>query len=104
LSELFSLAGGPIINERRRNDVRNIHVQVTRLEEEGSSERAVVFDETMTGQAEAFATDPVLQAGDVVSIETVVRTPISWRDASTITSVVTSIAVLAIQIVSLASR
>ncbi|GEM_PF-641814 len=101
LSELFSLAGGPTLNERRRNEVRNIRVQVTRLQGEGSTGRRIVFDETMTGGVEAFATDPVLQSEDVVSVETVVRAPISWRDASTITSVVTSVAALALQIIAL---
>lgn len=104
LSELFSLAGGPTLNERRRNEVRSINVQITRLEQEGATEREVVFEEAMTGQAKGFVSDPVLQEQDVVSIETVVRTPLSWRDAGAITSVVTSFAVLAIQIISLASR
>ena len=88
LSTLFSLAGGPATAERSNRERRTITLQLMR----GGS-RDVVFESVMEDEILATDEDPVLQEGDIVTVEVVVRQRFSWRDALTIVAAVASVSV-----------
>lgn len=91
LSELISLAGGPQVPERARRSIRNFQLQLYRLTE---SSREVVMDLEMENQIIVSSADPVLQAGDVLSAESVVRQTFSIRDLFPIISAAATLAIL----------
>ena len=88
LSVLFSLAGGPSTAERSSRERLTTTLRLIRGER-----RAVVFESVMENEILATDEDPVLQKGDVMTVEVLVRQQFSWRDALTITAAVASVAV-----------
>lgn len=91
LSELVSLAGGPQLPERARRSRRNVHFQLHRLTEQT---RSVVLDLHMENQVVVSELDPVLQSGDVLSVESVVRQTFSFRDLFPVISAAATLALL----------
>lgn len=91
LSELISLAGGPQVPERARRSVRNVQLQLYRLTD---SSREVIMSLEMENQIVVSTTDPVLQSGDVLSAESVVRQTFSFRDLFPIISAAATLALL----------
>ncbi len=89
LSTLFSVAGGPAISERLRRNSRTITVRLARLQ---GGRRQVVFRETMEDEIFASEDDPVLEDGDVLTVETIARQRFAWRDAVTIVNAVALVA------------
>lgn len=97
VSTLLSLAGGPVLAERRRQDERTIRVRFYRTDADG--QMALVFEQLMTNDLAALEQDPLLQEGDVLVVDSVLKVGYTWRDYLPIASVATSIAVLIVQLV-----
>ena len=91
LSELISLAGGPQVPERARRSIRRVQLQLHRLTD---SSREVVLNVEMENQIVVSDADPVLQSGDVLSAESVVRQTFSFRDLFPIISAAATFALL----------
>ncbi len=96
LSTLLSLAGGPNLIERRRQDERTLVVRFYHTGAEG--EMRLVFEQSMTNELSALQQDPVLQEGDVLVVDSVVRLGYTWRDYVPIASGLISAAVLVVQL------
>ena len=91
LSELISLAGGPQIPERARRSVRRVQLQLHRLTD---TSREVVMNVEMENQIVVSDADPILQSGDVLSAESVIRQTFSFRDLFPIISAAATFALL----------
>lgn len=91
LSELISLAGGPQVPERARRSVRRVQLQLHRL---ADTSREVVMKLEMENQIVVSDADPVLQSGDVLSAESVVRQTFSFRDLFPIISAAATVTLL----------
>jgi len=91
LSELISLAGGPQVPERARRSVRRVQLQLHRVTD---ASREVIMDVQMENQIVVSDADPVLQTGDVLSAESVVRQTFSFRDLFPIVSAAATLALL----------
>ncbi len=96
VSTLLSLAGGPTLAERRQQDERTIRLRFYRAAEAGA--RTLVFEQMMTNDLSALEQDPVLQAGDVLVVDSVIKPGYTWRDYLPIASVAVSVAVLIVQV------
>jgi hypothetical protein len=96
LSTLLSVAGGPAVGTRSQVEDRTIRVRLFR---ESNGQRLVVYETTMMNEIIVSAEDPVLEEGDILAVETIVRRRFSWRDAFPIVAAVASVA-LAIERVS----
>ena len=94
VSRLLSLAGGPALAERRQEDRRRIVVQLYRPTSGGAT--SLVFEKEMRNGVVGFDEDPVLQEGDVLTVDAVVKQGYTWRDyvpvATSAASVVIGIA------------
>ncbi|MCB0720455.1 MAG: SLBB domain-containing protein [Bacteroidetes bacterium] len=88
LSTLFSLAGGPLVGTRYKSTTRRVTLKLTRGEER-------IVDFTMENQVLALEMDPVLEMGDVLTVETVERRGFSWRDVFPVVAAVASVALAA---------
>lgn len=91
LSTLFSVAGGPSVAQRTRRQTRTIEVRLVRNE---GGERRPIFHSEMENDIIVENEDPVLQAGDVLTVETVVRQGFGWRDLATIVGSGASLALI----------
>jgi len=90
LSTLFSLAGGPLVTARPKSTTRRVTLKLTR----GVAQEKVL-DFTMENQVLALETDPILETGDVLTVETVERRGFSWRDVFPVVAAVASVALAA---------
>jgi hypothetical protein len=90
LSTLYSLSGGPPGRitplERRRLEVRLLRPI------DGGYE--TVFTSTMNEGIVAFQEDPMLQSGDVLTVEEYSRRVFSWRDATALISAAGTVALV----------
>ncbi len=89
LSTLLSVAGGPIVSQREHRTDRTIEIRLFR---DSGNTRSVVFENTMANEVFASEENPVLQEGDVLTVETVVTRRFSWRDVFPIVAAVASVA------------
>ncbi len=96
LSALLSLAGGPTLAERREQDDRTLQIRFYRTGTAG--EKTLVFEQQMTNDIEALQEDPVLQDGDVLVVDSVLRIGYTWRDYLPIASVAASAVTILIQL------
>ncbi|NNE35552.1 MAG: hypothetical protein HKN13_09955 [Rhodothermales bacterium] len=87
LSTLFSLAGGPLVASRTRSTRRSVTLRMTR-----GPRQETITEFVMENQVLALREDPELVTGDVVTVETVERRRISWRDIVPIVAAVASVA------------
>lgn len=90
LSHLLSVAGGPIVGLRDQRSDQTIRVRLFRGE--GGRQR-LAFESVMENEIITAEEDPILQEGDVLTVETEVKQRFSWRDVFPIVSAVTSIGV-----------
>ena len=90
LSHLLSLSGGPIVAPRERREDRTIQVRLFR---ESAGARELFFEAEMENEVIAIHDDPEVVAGDVVTVETVVRRRFSWRDAFPIVAAIGTVAI-----------
>lgn len=91
LSTLFSLAGGPAVTPRDRREERSIKIRLTRRQ---GDTPVVIFENTMEDGIFATREDPILQAGDVLTVETITHRPFSWREALPIISTAASVGIM----------
>jgi hypothetical protein len=91
LSTLFSVAGGPSVLPRMRHQSRTIDVKL--LRSNGSYREAIVHS-VMENDIIVADQDPVLEAGDVLTVETVTRQGFSWRDVFPIIGAAASMALI----------
>ncbi len=89
LSTLVSAAGGPLVAARDRRERRAITLRLTRS---GDGAPRVVYETVMQDGVFAAEDDPLLEAGDTLTVDTVLRQEFSWRDALPIVSTVASVA------------
>ena len=89
LSRFFSIAGGPNIGDQQFGREQRLTVKLTRPNEDGDNE--VVFEQEMEDAVLTFANDPVLQDGDVVTVERFTRDRFVWRDMLPVLSTVASV-------------
>ena len=87
LTTLFSLAGGPQATVRLKQNKRWINARLTR-----GRAQETVFETSMENQILSLQEDPVLESGDVLTVETVERAGISWRDVFPVIAAVASVA------------
>lgn len=77
LSTLLSVAGGPAADVRNERNDQTISLRLYRNE---GGVRRVVFEDVMTNEIFASSEDPVLQEGDILAVETIVKQRFNWRD------------------------
>lgn len=87
LTTLFSLAGGPQASPRQSKNKRWINARLLR----GRSQE-VVFETTMENSILSLDDDPEILAGDLLTVETVERAGLSWRDVFPVVAAVASVA------------
>lgn len=78
LNTLYSLAGGVETGARTRRQIREVSVRLMRPAGEG--EATVVYEQSQEGELVAPSSNPALQGGDTLLIDTVVRQRFGWRD------------------------
>lgn len=113
LGKLFSLAGGPAIGERSREQRVRLTVRLLREASAGdrpasdrpAGDRTVVYARTFEDD-EAFVVedDIPLQAGDVLVTEQYLRDRFTWRDALPIVSAITSVTSSIIAVIAVTRR
>lgn len=91
LSTLFSVAGGPSVAQRTGRQTRTIEVRLVRNED---GLRQPVFHSVMENDIAVSSEDPVLQEGDVLTVETVLRQGFSWRDIFPVLGAAASMALI----------
>lgn len=91
LSTLFSVAGGPSVAQRTQRQTRTIEVRLVRND---GGVRRPVFESVMENDIAVASEDPVLQEGDVLTVETVLRQGFSWRDIFPVVGAAASMALI----------
>ncbi len=86
LSVLFSLAGGPQASPRQSKNKRWINARLVR-----GRTQDVVFETTMENAILSLDDDPEILAGDLLTVETVERAGLSWRDVFPVVAAVASV-------------
>jgi purine nucleoside permease len=108
LGKLFSLAGGPAVGERSRNQRIRLEVRLMREaspDDRPAGARTVVYERVFEDDESFVIEDDIaLQAGDVLVSEQYVRDRFTWRDALPIVSAVTSVASTIIAVVAISRR
>lgn len=99
LLDVFSAAGGPSVGTRQASDDLTIRVKLTRATEGGA--RQVVYQATMENEILVDDENPVMQDGDVLTVESFIERGFSVRD---ILGLGSSIASLVLTAISLATR
>lgn len=85
LGTLLALSGGPVLDVRDRNRDRETTIRLFRPQ--GGGEQALIFEDDFEGGiATRSASYPVLQDGDVMTVEVVQDRTFEWRDAVSILS------------------
>ena len=77
LEELFSLSGGPQLGDRQRRSRREMTIELLRTT---NGVREVLFSQTMEDDIAAIEQNPILQDGDVLTVQSVSRRTFSVRD------------------------
>ena len=90
VGQLLALTGGPLLAPQQRASVRRVTIRLFRSSA-GSAEP--VYEQDLDEALKNIGTYPVLQDGDVLTVEVIERTRITWRDIS---SIVGTIGVLAL--------
>lgn len=90
MSTLLSVAGGPAVVARGRDERREVVVRLSRL---NGTRREDVYRTTMRDDIFASEQDPLLQEADVLIVETTTRRRFSWRDAFPIISTAASVGI-----------
>ena len=93
VSEVISLAGGPLFPERERRSMRLVSLKVHRKDLDGFT-RNVVFQDDMENEIVVSENDISLQEQDVLGAEVVVRRTFSFRDLFPIISAAATLALL----------
>ncbi|HET6568259.1 MAG TPA: SLBB domain-containing protein [Rhodothermales bacterium] len=88
LSTLLSLAGGPEVTPLSDRSRRRIIVRLTRPQD---GRLGTIYEASMKDQVLATRENPLLQEGDVLTVETVLHQRLSWRDFAPIVSAVSSV-------------
>ena len=89
LSTLLALAGGPVLRERRRADLRKSVVRLYRPAQDRSNP---IFEHELTELRGTFTEAPAVQDGDIVTVEVIERSRFGLREALTIVNTVALIA------------
>jgi len=85
LGQFLALTGGPVHDVRDRNRDRKTTIHLLRPQSGG--ERALIFEEDFEGGITTWSKSyPVLQDGDVMTVEVVRDRTFEWRDAVSIIS------------------
>ena len=104
VSRLMSLSGGPqYAIERRRQDERTTTIRLFRPDSLNAEPRLIYEQEWVNG-AEAFAQDPALREGDVLTVDSVVKEGYTWRDYAPVAASAASLFVGLLGIIISATR
>lgn len=79
LSEVLSLAGGPAITQRRKQDRRTVTLELARTNPINRTSETILRQQ-MENQIVAPENDIQLVSGDVLTVEVLVRERFTWRD------------------------
>lgn len=77
LQSLFSLSGGPQLGERERRSKRNMTIELFR---DIDGQRQLIYRQQMENDITGMDSNPVLEDGDVLSVQSVTRRTFSVRD------------------------
>jgi len=91
MTELFSLAGGPVLGARGNRSKIQITVKIIRAVNQN---RSIVYEVKMENQIVVTDNDPVIEDGDVLSVESVSRQTIGWRDVFPVIGAAASVVVM----------
>lgn len=94
LGELLSYAGGPQLTRMREQDERTITIRVARVTE---GRRTIVFETELDSMITSSEAYPVLEGGDVVTVETTEDPGFTWQDAIGTIGSVASIGLLVVR-------
>lgn len=94
LGELLSFAGGPQLTRMREQDERTITIRVSRVTDSG---RNIVYESTLDSLITTPQAYPVMEGGDVVTIETIEDPGFTWQDAIGTIGSVASIGLLVVR-------
>lgn len=99
LVDLLTLAGGPILQAETERAVREVTVDVSRMQDSG---RAIVFSSAMENLTNGAAPPPPpLLNGDVVTVRTSVEQTFSWTDGLSVVAAVASVTLVILRIASI---
>jgi hypothetical protein len=89
LGKLLALSGGPLLDQRQRTTDREVTIRLFRPRQYGERPLYEAVMDRAVSRPENY---PVLQDGDVLTVEIVERQRFGWRDAFTILGGVAAIA------------
>lgn len=90
-SALLAVSGGPQIDARPRQNKRTVTVSLYRF---SSGERRLVKKSEATNGLDVEGADPVIEAGDILVVDTVIRQGIQWRDVFPIVGAIASVTLI----------
>lgn len=96
ISELIALAGGVPLSDASPTVTRTVTVRLFR---EHAGRRDLVYEATVADMIQQPGRYPVLQDGDVITVETQVRQRFNWREATSIVSAVASLTLLVLRVI-----
>ena len=96
VGQLLALSGGPLLAPRQRASSRKVTIRLFRAATNGADP---VYEQVLEDALEDPGTYPVLQDGDVLTVEVIERTRITWRDISSIVGTIGVLALAAERIV-----
>ena len=90
LGTLLSLAGGPTVGTRTRRQERTVTLKLSRPR--GDAPPETIFHEEMENEISAASQNVLVQDGDVLTVEMVLRQGFSWRDMIPVVAAIGTIA------------
>lgn len=101
LGDLLALSGGPVVDVRQADARRKITIRLFRAAAYGDEP---IYESTLDDAVSRRETYPVLQEGDVLTVEVVEKRRFGWRDALSIVGGVSALAVALDRFLSLSSN
>jgi hypothetical protein len=101
LSEVLSLAGGPLLSAIPDRTQRDVTIRVYHTE---GAARSLAYEAPLAQMVREPGAHPALRSGDVIEVETRDTRLRDYRDTLAIVASIGTVAVVVLQIVSLATR
>jgi hypothetical protein len=94
LGQLLSYAGGPQLQRRRKQDEQIITVRVSRTNDQ---RRQIIYETEIDSMITSSAEYPVMQEGDVITVEAVEDPGFTWQDIVGVVGSAASIGLLIVR-------
>lgn len=101
LGQLLALAGGPMLDPRRRSAQRDVTIRLFRPAGYGEQPLYEARFDRAVGRPDQY---PVLRDGDVLTVEVVEKERFSWRDMFTVVGSISALALAVESIVDATTR